>query len=173
MVVFLFCSSSCFCRPPWKKANWRRDSLRTSCLGKLFVIPEALSHEGFFPVSVHCYAQFGGHNRIRYCCVSPFPTMKGMIATEPRFPGFGGSCSRSIQSPNDTQGHYVSVERLPNTSSHVGSVVTNRNLPEKVELIAQFNTVTSSPWSGAIYPSRGYIAPFAQFQNEPTSIGDW
>ena len=50
-------------------------------LGQIIVIPEALSHEGFFPVSVHCYAQFGGHNRIRYRCVSPFSYNEGMTAT--------------------------------------------------------------------------------------------
>jgi hypothetical protein len=30
-------------------------------LGQIIVVPEALSHEGFFPVSAHCNAQFGGH----------------------------------------------------------------------------------------------------------------
>lgn len=68
--------------PPRKKAEWRKGSLRTSLLGKIMVIPEALSREGFFPVSAHCNAQFEGHSSIRYRCVSPFISYnEDMIAT--------------------------------------------------------------------------------------------
>lgn len=59
-------------------------------LGQIIVIPEALSHEGFFPVSAHSNAQFGGHRCIRYRCVSPFISYND--SDEPRFPGFGGRC---------------------------------------------------------------------------------
>jgi hypothetical protein len=56
--------------------------LRTSRLGKIIVIPEALSREGFFPVGAHCNAQFEGHSSIRYRCVSPFISYnEDMIAT--------------------------------------------------------------------------------------------
>jgi hypothetical protein len=51
-------------------------------LGQIIVIPEALSHEGFFPVSAHCDAQFGGRSCIRYRWVTPFISYsESMIAT--------------------------------------------------------------------------------------------
>lgn len=82
-MVFLFCSVLFkFMLPPptLEEGKLEEGFFAHFSLGQIIVIPEALSHEGFFPFSAHCGAQFGGHSCTRYRWVSPFIS-QGMIAT--------------------------------------------------------------------------------------------
>jgi len=124
--------------PPTLEGNLGEGFFAHFSLGQPIVIPfpetrTRLSHESFSS-QCYCNAQLrvGGYSSIWYG------------GDWPRLSGFG-SVVGTMQSPNEHKGNAVPDDRLLNTLSYVGSVVTNRKPPESYSSSRNSIPVTSSP----------------------------